>query len=138
VSTVVRSPRYAVLCLALLGLACTDVPTAADERATEETLVVSVVGVADDDAGIVLRLSGSIQTVEPARASLEVGWAVDDTGGATIVVIGPLAVSGDLLLVTRRATPDPLRADVIEVSGAEGELSTPSSVRATVQPLMLN
>jgi hypothetical protein len=135
VSTLVSSPRYAVLCLALLGLACGDAPTATTDRAAEG-LVVSVVGVADADAGIVLRLSGAILSVEPARASLEIGWAADDAGGTTIVVIGPLAESGDLLLVRRRATPEPLRADVIEVSGAEGELSLPSSVRATARPLM--
>lgn len=135
-STGVRSPRFAVLCLALLGVACIDAPTVTSEHA-EETLVVSVVGVADDDAGIVLRLSGAIQTVEPARVSLDIGWAADNTGGTTIVVIGSLAESSDLLLVRRRATPDPLRADAIEVSGADGELSAPSSMRVIARPLTL-
>lgn len=134
-STVVRSPRYAVLCLALLGVACIDAPTVTSERAVEETFVVSVVGVADDDAGIVLRLSGAIQTIEPARLSLEIGWAADNTGGTTIVVIGALAESSDLLLVRRRATPDPLRAELLEVAGAEGELSIPSLVRVIARPV---
>lgn len=134
-STVVRPPRYAVLCLALLGVACIDAPTVTSERGAEETLVVSVVGLAVDDAGILLRLSGAIQTVEPARVSLEIEWAADNTGGTTIVVIGALAESSDLLLVRRRATPDPLRADMIEVSGAEGDLSQQSSARAMTRSL---
>ena len=137
-SAIARSPRYVVLCLALLGLACSDAPTASDSIATGETLVLSVVGVAADDAGIVLRLSGAIQTVEATRPSLEIAWAADNAGGTTIVIIGALSESSDLALVSRRTAPEPLRAEVIEVAGAEGALSQPSLVRATARPLVSN
>ena len=137
-STIVRSPRFVGLCLALLGLACSDAPTAGDGGAIEETIVVSVEGVAPDDAGIVLRLSGAVQTVEPTRPSLELAWVADDTGGTTIVIVGALSESSDLVLVSRRAAPEPLRADVIEVAGAEGALSQPSLVRATARPVASN
>jgi hypothetical protein len=108
---------------------------ATTDRAAEETLVVSVNGIAHDDAGIVLRLSSVVQTVEPVRASLEIGWATDETGGTTVVVIGALSESSDLLLVSRRASPEIMRADIVEVSDAEGDLSRPSSASARVRPL---
>ena len=108
---------------------------ATTDRAAEETLVVSVNGIAHDDAGIVLRLSSVVQTVEPIRASLEIGWATDETGGTTVVVIGALSESSDLLLVRRRASSEAMRADVVELSGAEGDLSQPSSASARVRPL---
>src|SRR5688500_3079565 len=134
-SIVVRAPQVAALCLALLGLSCGEAPTATSDPATEETLVVSVEGIADDDAGIVLRLSSAVQTVEPVRASLEIGWATDETGETTVVVIGALSESSDLLLVRRRASSEAMRADVVELSGAEGDLSQPSSASARVRPL---
>jgi hypothetical protein len=135
VNVLVRVPRVAALCLALLGLACGDAPTATNDRATGETLVVSVHGIAREDAGMVLRLSSVVQTIEPARASLEIGWATDETGGTTVVVIGTLSDSSDLLLVRRSGSAEPLRAHVIEVAGAEGELSLPSSVRPAARPV---
>jgi hypothetical protein len=89
-------------------------------------------GIAHDDAGIVLRLSSSVQSVEPARASLEIGWATDGSGGTIIVVVGVLAEASDLALVRRFATGEPVRADVIEVAHVDGALSQPAA-RALVR-----
>ena len=130
-----RTPRSVVVCVALLGLACGDTPTAAGDRAAADTLVISVHGLTDDDAGIVLRFANGVQVVEPLRASLEIEWATDDTGGTTVAIIGTLSESSDLLLVRRRASSEAMRADVVELSGAEGDLSQPSSASARVRPL---
>ena len=119
----------------MVGLACSDAPTAPTGHAAEETLIVSAVGVADDAAGIVLRVAGPVLAIEPTRASLEVGWATDDAQGTTIVIIGALAGSTDLVLVTRRATAAPLDAQVIEISDANGALSEASSVHAIARPV---
>ena len=132
---VARARWVVALSFALLGLACGDAPTANGDRVMEEALVVSLDGVAHDDAGIALRLSGAVQSVEPARPPLEIGWAADETGGTIVVVVGALAEAGDLLLVRRRVTLEPLRADVIEVSGADGEVSQPSGARALARAL---
>jgi hypothetical protein len=129
----IRAPRVVALGLALLGLACGDAPTGGTEGAADETLVVSLHGVPRDHAGVVLRLSSAAQSIEPANASLEIGWAVDPTGETTVVVIGAVSEVSDLLFVTRRTTRATLRAEVIELADAEGALSLPSSVRATVR-----
>lgn len=125
--------RVVALGLAVLGLACGDAPTAASDRSAEESFVVSVHGVDADDAGIMLRLSTAVHALEPARASLEMAWADDAAGGTTVVVVGALAEGPDLIVVRRRSAADPLRADVIELSDAEGQLSVPSSVRTTTE-----
>lgn len=125
--TIVHTRRFAILGLSLLGLACGDAPTGSSDRTAHETLVVSVDGIANGDVGIVLRFASAVQSVEPTRASLEIGWATDETGGTTVVVIGALSKSSDLLLVRRRATGEPLRAAVIEVADVEGTLSQPAA-----------
>lgn len=130
-----RTPRSVVVCVALLGLACGDTPTAAGDRAAADTLVISVHGLTDGDAAIVLRFANGVQVVEPLRASLEIEWATDNTGGTTVAIIGTLSESSDLLLVRRLSASEPLRADILEVSDTMGRLSQPSSAHATARPL---
>jgi hypothetical protein len=132
VSARAHTTRSVVLSLAIFGLACTDAPTGTGDGG-EERLVVSVVGVADSDAGFVVRLSDAVQSVEPARHSLDLAWSTDAAGVTTVAIVGTVAEPGDLLLVRRRATSEPLRAEVIEVASADGELAEAVSVRATVR-----
>ena len=75
----------------------------------EERLIVSLAGALDGEVGIVLRLSGAVQSVDPARHPLDFAWSTD-AGLTTIAIVGALAGSSDLLVVRRRAGVDPLRA----------------------------
>jgi hypothetical protein len=128
-----RRLRSAVLALAMLGIACSDAVTA--PNGTQETVLISLVGLTSDDAGVLLHLIGGADDVEPAGVSLEVAWATDaaNTATATVAVVGPLSESGDVLLIRRRAGLQPLRVEVREVAGADGALSSPSAVRAILR-----
>jgi hypothetical protein len=126
-----RGLRYTTLALVMLGLACGDEPTAPDAR--QETVLVSLVGIAPDDAGVVLQLTGDADQIESASGSLEVAWVRDATNTATVAIVGPLSASGDVLLVKRQAGLEPLRAEVREVAGADGAVSSPASARAIVR-----
>ena len=129
-----RTTRSVLLSLAVFGLACTDAPMGPGDGGAEARLVVSVVGVADGDAGIVLRLSGAAQSVEPARTSLDLAWSTD-AGVTTVAIVGALAESSDLLVVRQRVTSRPLSAEVMEVANEEGSLSSAEAIRLTVRPL---
>ena len=133
-----RTTRSVLLSLAIFGLACTDAPTGVHDDGAEEQVVVSVVGLAGDDAGIVLRLSGTVQSVESARQSIELAWSTDAAGATTVAIVGALAESSDLIVVRRRVTSEPLRAEVIEVATAGGDLSSPAPLRATVRAVAAN
>ena len=128
-----RGLRYARLALVTLGLACGDAPTA--PNATSETVLVSLAGISSGDAGIVLELIGAADDVQPASASLEVAWvrSATATNVATVAIVGPLAESGHVLAVTRRAGLEPLRVEVREVAAADGTVSLPSPARAIVR-----
>jgi hypothetical protein len=130
VSLVARAPAAVALCLAMLGVACGDAPTG---RERDETVIVSLVGVADDDAGIVVRLTGGVELIDAAHAVLTVAWTSDETGTATVAIVGPLIQGSDVLLVRRRAGVDPLRAQVLEVANAQGAVSPPSTTRAIIR-----
>ena len=125
-----RGPRYTTLALVILGLACGDAPTAS--TAAPEVMLVSLTGVAVDGAGIVLELTGDVNAVEPARASLEVAWVRGATNTATVAVVGALT-GGDLLVVHRRGGLGPLRVQVREVAAADGAVSSPPSAQAIVR-----
>ena len=127
-----RTTPSVLLSLAVFGLACTDAPTGIG-GSKEERLVVSVVGIAGGDAGIVLRLSGALRSIEPARHSLDLAWSTDAAGATTVAIVGALDESGDLLVVRRPVAPQSLGAEVIEVATAEGELSAGESVRLTIR-----
>jgi hypothetical protein len=126
-----RGPRYTTLALVILGLACGDAPTA--PAAGPETVLVSLAGVAADDAGIVLELTGGLDDIESTRASLELEWARDAAGATTVVIVGPLSGGGELLRIRRRAGLEPLRVQVREVAAEDGTVSSPSSVHATLR-----
>jgi hypothetical protein len=129
-----RTTRSILLSLAVFGLACTDAPTGTSEGG-EQRLVVSVAGVSSGDGGIVLRLSGAVQSIEPARQSLDLAWFTDAAGSTTVAVIGTIDQSSDLVVVRRRVEPQPLRAEVIEVATADGELSVAEATRLTIRRL---
>ena len=126
-----RTTRSVLLSLAIFGLACTDAPTGIG-GSKEERLVVSVVGMTGGDAGIVLRLSGALGSIEPARQSLDLAWSTDAAGATTVAIVGALE-SGDLLVVRRPVAPQSLGAEVIEVATADGEVSPGESVRLTIR-----
>jgi hypothetical protein len=129
-----RTTRSVLISLAVFGLACTDAPTGVRDDGLEERLVVSVEGVGDGDAGIVLRLSGSVQTLDPARPSVDLAWSTAESV-TTVAIVGALGESTDLLIVRRRATSEPLRVEVVEVANSEGALSGLAPFRATVRAL---
>lgn len=128
-----RGLRCATLALVTLGLACGDAPTA--PNVTSETVLVSLAGIASGDAGIVLELIGAADDIQPASASLEVAWArsATATNVATVAIVGPLAESGNVLTVKRRAGLEPLRVEVREVAAVDGTLSSPSPARAIIR-----
>jgi hypothetical protein len=125
-------PRYTVVALAMLMLACGRDSTAPD-GAAQEAVVVSLVGISADHAGIVLRLTGSVEGVEAARGSLDVAWARDEKDQTTVVIVGRLFEGSDVLLVRRVAGVVPLRAQMVEVAATDGGVSSPSSILATVR-----
>jgi hypothetical protein len=126
-----RGHRYATLALVMLGLACGDAPTAPNDAT--ETVRVSLVGLGSSDAGAVLHLIGSVSQIQPAAAALDVVWVADGPSSATVVLVGPLSESGDVLLVRRPAGGEPLRAEVRELAGADGTVSSTSAARAIVR-----
>lgn len=127
-----RGNRYAALALVTFGLACGgDAPTA--PNAAQETVVVSLVGLESTDAGVVLQLIGAVSQIEAAGASLDVAWAADGPSSATVVIIGPLSQSGDVLIVRRLGGLAPLRADVSELASVDGTVTSSSSARAMVR-----
>ena len=99
--------------------------------------MVSVVGVAPSDAGILLQLTGAVHSVDPARPSLDLAWSTS-AGVTTVAIIGALAESGDLLLVRRLAAPEPLRVEVVEAADGAGELSNLALPRAIVRAVATN
>lgn len=125
---------FATLALVTLGLGCGgDAPTG--PNATSETVLVSLAGIAPGDAGIVLELTGAADDIQSASASLDVEWvrSAAATNVATVAIIGPLAESGNVLVVKRRAGLEPLRVEVREVAAADGTLSSPSPARAIIR-----
>jgi hypothetical protein len=134
VSAPARNTRSVLLSLAVFGLACTDAPTASRDGEAEERVVVSVAGVAGDDAGIVLRLTGAVHSVDAARQSLDLAWSME-AGASTVAVVGALAESGALLVVRRRVTSEPLWAEVMQVAGEDGELLEVARVRVETRRL---
>ena len=129
-STIVGVRRLVVVGLALLGLACGDASTA---PGGDEIFVVSLTGVAADDAGIVLRLTGGVELASPAYPSLDVAWAHDDAGATTVAILGPLSQTADVLVVRAHANKGPLRVQLVEVASANGAVSLPLSARALVR-----
>jgi hypothetical protein len=132
VSARARTTRSVFVSLAVFSLACTDAPTGVRNDGPEERLVVSVEGIANGDAGIVLRLSGSVQTLDAASPSVDLAWSTVESV-TTVAIIGALGESTDLVIVRRRATSEPLRVEVIEVANSEGTLSGVAPFRATVR-----
>ena len=126
-----RGHRYAALALAMLGLACGDATTA--PNVATETLRVSLVGLGGNDAGAVVQLIGPVNQIESAGAALDVAWVADGPSSVTVVLVGPLSESGDVLVVRRPGGLAPLRAEVREVAAADGTVSSTSSVRAIVR-----
>ena len=126
-----RGHRYAALALAMFGLACGDATTA--PNVATETLRVSLVGLGGNDAGAVVQLIGPVNQIESAGAALDVAWVADGPSSATVVLVGPLSESGDVLVVRRAGGLAPLRAEVREVAAADGTVSSTSSVRAIVR-----
>src|SRR5687768_1142597 len=106
--------RYAALVFVGLGLACGD-PATAPREGVEEALLVSLVGIDPDDAGIVLRVTGRVDHIEATRASVDLAWAPHETNATTVAIVGPLSEMGDLLLVRRPADREPLRVEVLEL-----------------------
>lgn len=129
-----RITRSVLLSLAVFGLACTDAPTGVRDSGAEERVVVSVAGVAGDDAGIVLQLTGVVHSVDPARQSLDLAWSMG-AGASTVAVVGALAESGELLVVRRRVTAEPLSAEVMQVARGDGELLDVTRVRVETRRL---
>ena len=126
-----RGHRYASLALVMFGLACGDATTA--PNSTTETVRVSLVGLGGSDAGAVVQLIGAISQIESAGAAVDVAWVADRPGSATVVLVGPLSERGDVLIVRRPAGSVPLRAEVLEVANADGNVSSTSSARAIVR-----
>ena len=126
-----RGHRYAALALAMLGLACSDATTAPD--VATETLRISLVGLAGNDAGAVVQLIGSVNQIESAGTALDVAWVADGPSSVTVVLVGPLSESGDVLVVRRAGGLAPLRAEVRELANAEGNVASSTSARALVR-----
>lgn len=124
--------RFAALALVTVVLACGgDAPTA--PNAEQETILVSLVGLGNDDAGVVLQLSGAVDHIESASAGLEVAWVTDAANVATVAIVGPLTEGAQVLVIRRRAALAPLRAEVREIARADGALSTTQSARAIIR-----
>lgn len=121
----------ATLAMAMLFSACRDASTA-PPNSGEETVIISVVGISADAAGVVLRLSGGVERVEAARVSLEVAWASDDATTATVAILGPIANLNELLIVRRRAGAPPLAVQVLDVTDGDGILSVPATTHVRV------
>ena len=121
----------AALALAMLIPACHDTPSA-PSASGEAMVVISVADLGADAAGIVFRLSGDVEQVEAARASLEVAWARDDATTSTVAVLGPIAELNEILIVRRRAGLPALGVHLIDVTDGEGILSFPAAARVVV------
>jgi hypothetical protein len=126
-----RGLAYVALVGATLALACGDASTA--PNAAREQILVSIDGVAPEDAGIVLSITGAADDIQPASPSLEMAWVAEAGDVSTIVIVGPLAEAPGLLVIRRRGGLEPLRVDVREIAGADGTLSMPSSARAIIR-----
>ena len=126
-----RGHRYAALALVMLGLACGDSPTA--PNGATETLHLSLVGLDGSDAGAVLHLTGAVSQIESARAALDVAWVADGPSSATVVIVGPLSESGEVLVVRRPAGGAPLRAEVRELASADGAVASSASAQAVLR-----
>ena len=126
-----RTRRSVLFALAMCLIACGGDSTAPDDDG-HEAVVVSLVGTGADDAGIVLRLTGGLDHIEPARPSLDVAWARDEKN-ATVVIVGRLSEGNDVVLVRRVGGLLPLRAELVEVAATDGGVSSPSTVLATVR-----
>lgn len=126
-----RGHRYAAFALAMLGLACGDATTAPD--VATETLRVSLVGLGGNDAGAVVQLTGPVNQIESAGAALDVAWVADGPSSVTVVLVGSLSESGDVLVVRRAGGLAPLRAEVRELANAEGSVASSTSARALVR-----
>lgn len=127
-----RSMRRIASAFALMLLsACRDASTG-PSTAGGETIVVSIAGIDADAAGIVLRLSGSVEAVEAADASLQLAWAMDDVTTATVAVLGPVADVRQLLTVRMRAGAAALSVQPIDVTDGDGTLSLPTTARVVV------
>lgn len=126
-----RGHRYAGLALVMLGLACGDATTA--PNVATETLRVSLVGLGGSDAGAVLQLIGPVSQIESAGAALDVAWVADSPSSVTVVLVGPLSESGDVLVVRRPGGLAPLRAEVRELANAEGTVASSTSAQALVR-----
>ena len=117
--------------LTMLLSACGDASTG-PSGAGDEMVVISIAGIDADAAGIVLRLSGSVEAIQAAHASLDVAWAMDDATTATVAVLGPIADFKELLAVRKRAGASTLSVQVIDVTDGDGTLSLPTTARAVV------
>ena len=126
-----RGHRYAALALVTFALACGDAATA--PNAATETLRVGLAGLAGSDAGVELRLVGAVSQIEAAGPGLEVAWVADGSSSATVVVVGALSESADVLTIRRPGGLSALRVEVREVAGADGTVSSTSSARAIVR-----
>lgn len=129
--TRLRGPRYSALALVVLGMACGDAATA--PNADESMFVVSLTGVSADHAGVVVHLTGAVTDIGPGDPSLEVAWAQDGPNAATVVIVGSLATTRELLVVRRRGGLEPLRAVVRELARADGSVSSSSAAYVTVR-----
>ncbi len=128
-----RGHRYASLALVMFGVACGDATTAPN-RATE-AVWVSLVGLGGNDAGAVLQLSGEVSQIESAGAAVDIAWIADGPSSATVVLVGPLSESGDVLVVRRPVGLAPLRAEVRELASADGSVTSSASARAIVRAI---
>lgn len=129
--TRLRGPRYSALALVVLGMACGDAATAPD--IDESIFLVSLTGVSAEHAGVVVHLTGAVTDIAPGDPSLEVAWAQDGPNAVTVVIVGSLATTRELLVVRRRGGLEPLRAVVRELARADGSVSSSSPVYAIVR-----
>jgi hypothetical protein len=121
----------AALALAMLTSACGDASTA-PPRSGDEIVVISVVGVGADAAGVVLRLSGDVEGIEAAHRALGVAWAADDSATATVAVLGAVAEFNELLIVRRRAAAPALSVQVVDVTDGDGVLSISTTAHVVI------
>jgi hypothetical protein len=117
----------------MFGVACGEATTAPN-RATE-AVWVSLVGLGGNDAGAVLQLSGEVSQIESAGAAVDIAWIADGPSSATVVLVGPLSESGDVLVVRRPVGLAPLRAEVRELASADGSVTSSASARAIVRAI---
>jgi hypothetical protein len=123
--------RVGALAVAVLTLACGDASTAPPQQ--DDSVVVSVGGLGADAAGVVLRVTGSLDRIDAAHASLEVAWARGDATTATVAIVGPVGQLGDLLVVRRTNAVVALGAEVVEVADGAGSVSLPATAHAIVK-----